>query len=148
MSTIATETLRVRVKDRHIRLLRPMARGVNAVWNYCNRANRDTWRKHRWHLTGFDLNTLCKGSSAAFDYIGNSTIQEVGQQYASKPNTAGRARLKWRVSNRKQRSYSLGRVPFRSRSATFRDGINRFAGYAFRVGCFAEDTCGHWYFCI
>ena len=56
MCTTATKTLRVRIKDKQVPVLRRMAREVNAVWNYCNQANRDHWRKHRRHLTGFDLN--------------------------------------------------------------------------------------------
>ena len=138
-----------------------MARDVNTVWNYCNQASRDHWRKHRRHLTGFDLNKLCTESSPAFGLIGDSTIQEVGQHYASKRKNSGKSRLRRRVSDRKRRNYSLGWVPFKSRAATFKNGTVRFAGhdfriwdsyglgaYAFRAGCFAEDACGRWYFCI
>ena len=160
MSTI-TKTLRLRIKDKHVPLLRRMAREVNTVWNYCNQANRDYWRKHRRHLTGFDLNKLCAGSSPAFHLIGDSTIQEVGQHDASKRKDSGKSRIRWRVSDRKRRNYSLGWVPFKSRAAAFKNGTIRFAGhnfriwnsygldaYTFRAGCFAEDTCGNWYFCI
>ena len=45
MCTTVTKTLRVRVKDRHVPLLRRMAREVNTVWNYCNQANRDHFHK-------------------------------------------------------------------------------------------------------
>ena len=108
MCTIPIKTLRVRIKDKHVPLLRRMAREVNSVWNYCNQANKDHWRKNKRHLTGFDLNKLCTGSSPAFVLIGDSTIQEVGQQYASKRRTSGKRKLRWRVSNRKHRRYSLG----------------------------------------
>ena len=161
MCTTATKTLRIRVKDRHAPLLRRMAREVNTVWNYCNQANRGHWRRHHKHLTGYDLNKLCTGSSSAFDLIGDSTIQEIGQTYASKRKTAGKRRLHWRVSNRHHRKYSLGWVPFKARAATFKDRTVRFAGrslrvwdsygldaFAFRAGCFAEDACGRWYFCV
>ena len=161
MYTIATKTLRVRIKDKHVSLLRRMAREVNTVWNYCNQANKDHWRKHRRHLTGFDLNKLCTGSSPTFALIGDSTIQEIGQQYAHKRRASGKHRLRWRISDRKRRNYSLGWIPFKSRAAAFKNGAIRFAGhsfriwdsyglssYAFRAGCFAEDACGRWYFCI
>ena len=160
MGTI-TKTLRVRIKDKHVFLLYRMAREVNTVWNYCNQASKDHWRKHRRHLTGFDLNKLCTGSSPAFDLIGDSTIQEVGQHYASKRKASGKSRLRWRVSDRKHRNYSLGWVPFKSYAAAFKNGAVRFAGHSFRIwdsyglgahtfrtGCFAEDACGNWYFCI
>ena len=161
MCTIATKTLRLRIKDKHIPLLRRMAREVSTVWNYCNQASRDHWRKNRRHLTGFDLNALCTGSSSAFALIGDSTIQEVGQHYASKRKASGRSRLRWRVSDRTRRSYSLGWIPFKSRAAAIKNDAVRFAGhsfhvwdsyglssYAFRAGCFAEDACGRWYFSI
>ena len=161
MCTIATKTLRLRVKDRHAALLRRMAREVNTVWNYCNQANRDHWRKRRWNLTGFDLNRLCTGSTTEFELIGDSTIQEVEQAYASKRKTAGKSRLHWRISNPRHRKYSLGWVPFKARAALFKNNAVRFAGHSFRVwdshgldnhafqaGCFVEDACGRWYFCI
>ena len=161
MGTIITKTLKVRVKDKHIPLLRRMASEVNFVWNYCNQTNRKNWRNHRQHLTGFDLNKLCAGSSPNFQLIGDSTIQEVGQQFATKQKAAGKKRLRWRSSNRSRRNYSLGWVPFKSRGATWKDNRVRFAKhdlnvwdsyglgtYTFRAGCFAEDACGHWYFCV
>ena len=161
MCTIATKTLRLRVKDRHAAPLRRVAREVNTVRNYCNQASRDHWRKRRWNLTGFDLNELCTGSSTAFDHIGDSTIQEVGQAFGSKRKTAGKSRLHWRISDPRHRKYSLGRVPFKARAASFRNGAVRFAGRSFRVrdsygldnhafqaGCFVEDACGRWYFCM
>ena len=161
MGTILTKTLKVRVKDKHIPLLRRMASEVNFVWNYCNQTNRKNWRNHRQHLTGFDLNKLCAGSSPNFQLIGDSTIQEVGQQFAAKQKAAGKKRLRWRSSNRSRRNYSLGWVPFKSRGATWKDNRVRFAGhdfnvwdsyglgdYTFRAGCFAEDACGNWFFCI
>ena len=161
MCTTAAKTLRLRVKDKHAPLLRRMAREVNTVWNYCNQTDKDHWRKYRKHLTGYDLNRLCTGSSTAFDLIGSSTIQEIGQHYAGKRKASRKSRLRWRVSDRKRRNYSLGWVPFKARAATFKNGVVRFAGrslriwdsygleaYTFRAGCFAEDACGRWYFCI
>ena len=138
-----------------------MASEVNTVWNYCNQANQDHWHKYHHHLTGFDLNKLCAGSSTSFPLIGDSTIQETGQQYAAKRKASGKKRLRWRVSNRNRRNYSLGWVPFKSRAATWKDGHARFAGHdfhvwdsygldahTFRAGYFVEDACGHWYFCV
>ena len=161
MGTYVIKTLRLRVKDKHVQLLNQMGRETNAVWNYCNQANKDNWRKHRKDLTGYDLNSLCKGSSTAFKLVGSSTIQEVGQQYAHKRRAAGKHKLHWRVSNRKHRRYSLGWVPFKSQATRFKDGAVHFAGhdfkvwdsyglgeYTFRGGCFTEDACGRWYFCI
>ena len=133
MSTTVTKTLRVRIKDKHVALLRRMAKEVNTVWNYCNQANRDHWRKYHQHLTGYDLNKLTTGSSPAFQLVGDNTIQAVGQHYATKRRASGKSRLRWRRSNRNRRNYSLGWVPFKSRAATYKDGHLRFAGYNFHV---------------
>ena len=124
MCTIAAKTLRVRIKDRHVLLLRRMAREVNTVWNYCNQANRDHWRKHRRCLTGFDLNRLCTGSGPAFDLIGDSTIQEVGQHDASKRKKSGKSRPRWRISNRKRRNCALGWIPFKKGAVRFEGGAS------------------------
>ena len=45
-------------------------------------------------LTGYDLNGLRTGSSPAFDLIGNWTIQEVGQHYASKRKASKKSWLR------------------------------------------------------
>ena len=90
MSTTVTKTLRVRIKDKHVALLRRMAKEVNTVWNYCNQANQDHWRKYHQHLTGYDLNKLTTGSSPAFQLVGDNTIQAVGQHYATKRRASGK----------------------------------------------------------
>ena len=139
----------------------PHGHGSQHRWNYCDQANEDHWRKYRRNLTGCDLNKICTGSSTVFDGIGDSTFHEVGQQYASKRKASKKSRPRWRVSDRKRRNCSLGWIPFKSRAATFKKGAVRFAGrsfriwdscgldaYAIRAGCFAEDACGRWYFCV
>ena len=78
MSTALPKHSGVRIKDKHAPLLRRMASEVNLVWNYCNQANRNHWRKHRQHLTGFDLNKLCAGSSTAFQLIGACNPHDPG----------------------------------------------------------------------
>ena len=48
-------TIRCRVADRHVRVLRRMARQVNQVWNYCNETSyRAITRDGRW-LHHFDF---------------------------------------------------------------------------------------------
>ena len=118
MGTTVTKTLGVRVKDKHVPLPRRLAKEANTVWNYCNQANRDHWRKYRQHLTGFDLNKLTAGSSPALQLIGDSSIQEVGQHYAAKRRKSGKSRLRWRGSNRQRRNCSLGWVPVKSRDTS------------------------------
>jgi IS605 OrfB family transposase len=66
-------------------------------------------------------------------------------------------KLRWRVSGGSRRS--LGRIPFKSGAAVWKDGKVRYNGhffkvwdsyglsqYAFRSGSFTEDSRGRWYF--
>ena len=81
--------------------------------------------------------------------------------HAKSRRQAGKARLRWRVSNPKARGYSLGWVPFKSRALTLRDGKVVFAGHGFdvwdsyglssfffRAGAFVEDRRGRWYLAV
>jgi transposase len=69
-----------------------------------------------------------------------------------------RARLNWRVSNRKSAKYSLGWVPFKAGGAKYKAGQIAFLGYKFglwdsyglsrfdlRAGSFSQDARGRWY---
>ena len=40
-----TKTLRLRIKDKHARVLSAMAREVNQVWNYCNETSHRAIRE-------------------------------------------------------------------------------------------------------
>ena len=51
----ATKTLRVRVRDRHARVLRAMATEVNFVWNYCAELRERVARERGQWLSGYDL---------------------------------------------------------------------------------------------
>lgn len=155
------KALRVRVKDKHIRLLARMAREVNTVWNFANETSATAWKASRRWLGKFQLDALTTGSCKEFQLIGSATIQETVHQFAAKRNAAGYSRLRWRVSNPESSRYSLGWVPFKARAAKPRAGGVFFAGhlfdvwdsygltdYTFRAGCFSEDARGHWFFCV
>jgi len=154
----AIKTIRVRVRDKHAKLLRAMARETNTVWNYANELSDRMIRERGKWMSGFDFDPYIKGASYEFDHIGNSTIQEVCQQYAVKRRAAKRTKLRWRKSFGERRS--LGWVPFKARAALWRNGQIKFAGhhfkvwdsyglsrYTFRAGCFSEDARGRWFFC-
>lgn len=156
---VATKTLKVRVRDKHAKLLRAMACEVNQVWNYANELSDRTIRERGKWLSGFDIQHYTNGASKEFEYIGSSTIQEISEQYASKRRVAKRTKLRWRKSFGDRRS--LGWVPFKARAAKWKNGQVVFAGhhfsvwdsyglsqYTFRAGCFAEDSRGRWYFCV
>ena len=155
----AIKTLKVRVRDKHAKLLRAMAYETNQVWNFCAElSTRMATERGRW-MSGFDLQHYTNGASKEFEHIGSPTVQQVCEEYASKRRAAKRLRLRWRRSFGERRS--LGWVPFKARAAKPKNGQVFFAGhhfsvwdsyglsrYTFRAGCFCEDARGRWYFCV
>ncbi|CAB5555732.1 RNA-guided endonuclease InsQ/TnpB family protein [Stutzerimonas stutzeri] len=154
-----TKTLKLRIKDRHSKVLRLMAREVNLVWNYCNETSHRAIReRHQW-LSGFDLQKYTNGLSKCDGIlIGSPTVQQVCEDYAKARRQFKKSKLRWRVSNPNSSKRSLGWVPFKARALRYRTGQILFAGHAFglwdryglgqyqlRAGSFSEDARGRWY---
>jgi IS605 OrfB family transposase len=153
---MATKTLRLRIKDRHREWLCERACDVNMVWNYCNDLSQQVWRRERRFLSGFDFWPYLKGVTKAGLDLPVQTVQEVAEQYAVKRSKARKVRLSWRASRGARRS--LGWLPFKVRTVTYRGGQIRYAGkwlglwdsyglsqYELRAGSISEDTRGRWY---
>ena len=159
MVSQVTKTIKLRVRDKHAKLLREMATETNQVWNFANDLGHRMIRERGHWMTGFDYSAYTAGASKEFEHIGSSTIQEVCEQFVSKRRTARKARLRWRKSFGDKRS--LGWVPFKVRATKYKSGQVFFAGHwfkvwdsygltpdiKFRAGCFTEDARGRWYFC-
>ena len=154
-----TKTLRLRMKDKHARVLAAMAREVNQVWNFCNETSHRAIRERRQWLSGYDLQKLTNGFSKCDGVlIGSPTVQQVCEDYAKARKQFKRAKLRWRVSNPQSSKYSLGWIPFKARALQYKAGQIAFAGqkfnlwdsyglsdYELRAGSFSQDTRGHWY---
>ena len=155
----STKTLRLRIKDKHARVLGAMAREVNQVWNFCNETSHRAIReRHQW-LSGYDLQKLTNGFSKCEGIrIGSPTVQQVCEEYAKARKQFKKAKLRWRVSNPKSSKYSLGWIPFKARALQYKAGQIAFAGHKFslwdsyglaayelRSGCFSQDSRGRWY---
>ena len=154
-----TKTLRLRIKDKHAKVLAAMAREVNQVWNFCNETSRRAIReRHQW-LSGYDLQKLTNGYSKCDGiHIGSPTVQQVCEDYAKARKQFKKAKLRWRVSNPQSSKYSLGWIPFKARALQYKAGQIAFAGqkfslwdsygladYELRAGSFSEDSRGRWY---
>ena len=154
-----TKTLRLRIKDKHAKVLAAMAREVNQVWNFCNETSHRSIRaRHRW-LSGYDLQKLTNGFSKCDGVlIGSPTVQQVCEDYAKARKQFKKARLRWRVSNPQSSKYSLGWIPFKARALQYKAGQLVFAGqrlslwdsygladYELRAGSFSQDSRGRWY---
>ena len=154
-----TKTLRLRIKDKHARVLAAMAREVNQVWNFCNETSHRAIRERRQWLSGYDLQKLTNGFSKCDGiHIGSPTVQQVCEDYAKARRQFKKAKLRWRVSNPQSSKCSLGWVPFKARALQYKAGQIAFAGqrfslwdsygladYELRAGSFSQDSRGRWY---
>ena len=154
-----TKTLRLRVKDKHRKVLSEMARDVNQVWNFCNETSYRAIRERHQFLSGYDLQKLTNGFSKCDGvHIGSPTSQQVCEDYAKARKQFKKAKLRWRVSNPLSSRYSLGWIPFKARALRFKAGQIVFAGqhfslwdsyglsdYQLRAGSFSQDSRGRWY---
>ena len=158
MSTLATRTLKIRVKDKHAVLLQRMATQVNQVWNFCNETSSRSIRERSTWLSGFDLQKYTNGFSKCDGVlIGSKTIQQVCEEYVTRRKQFKKAKLRWRVSNPKSSRRSLGWIPFKSGALVYANGQIQFAGhrlslwdsyglsnYKLRAGNFNQDVRGRW----
>jgi len=107
----------------------------------------------------FDLNRLSAGATECFEHIGAGTIQCVNAEYAQKRIRFKKFKLKWRTSSGSRRS--LGWIPFQPANIKRKGNAIRFRGKSFpvyqaerlddvkfRQGCFSQDACGTWWFCV
>ena len=150
--------LRLRLKDKHAGALREMASAVNTVWNYCNDLGMKALDRERRFLTGFDFQKYINGASKEGLAVGSAVFQQVAEEFATRRRQFGKRRLRWRVSNPKRSNYSLGWIPFKARSLTYKSGQIGFQGlrlsmwdsygladYDLGAGCICEDARGRWY---
>ena len=131
---LAIKTLKLRIKDKQARVLGQMAREVNQVFNFCNETSmRAICERHQW-LSGYDLQKLTAGYSQCEGVtVGSGTVQVVCAEYATRRRQFKKARLNWRVSNRKSAKHSLGWVPFKGGHAKYKAGQIEFAGHKFSL---------------
>ncbi len=155
----STKTLKLRIKDKHARVLSAMAREVNTVWNFCNETSHRAIRERCKWLSAYDLQKLTAGYSKCDGVqIGSATAQLVCEEYALRRRQFKKAKLRWRVSNPQSSKYSLGWIPFKVGGAKYKAGQIVFAGhklslwdsygladYELRAGSFSQDSRGRWY---
>ena len=160
-----TKTLKLRIKDKHSKVLCQWAFEVNQVWNVANEISA----VYSWvpipgvgymnlGTSEFDLNTELKGIRAARGLsIGAATVQSVIAQHAKSRRQFKRNKLQWRCSGGSKRA--LGWVPFKTAGVKLVGGQIRFCGQHFGVwdsyglsnyelgtGSFSQDARGRWYF--
>lgn len=160
-----TKTLKVRIKDKHSKMLGHLAFGVNQVWNAANDLSHDAYYvpvpevgyiKGEW-LSAYAIQKIVlpinKGRELG---LPSHTVQQVIAEHATRRKQFKKSKLKWRTSGGSRRS--LGWVPFKKGQLKYKAGQCWFAGnfisvwdsyglsgYDFRSGSFSEDSRGRWY---
>lgn len=150
--------LRLRVKDKHASVLRSMACAVNFVWNYCNELGAKVLDREQRFIGSSEIQKYLSGSSKEGLCIGSSIFQQVAEEFATRRRQFKKAKLRWRVSDPKKSTYSLGWIPFKAKAVKYKSGQIAFqglkiclwdsyglSGYELRSGCFSEDSRGRWY---
>jgi IS605 OrfB family transposase len=156
------KTLKLRIKDKHARVLSAMAREVNTVWNFCNETSHRAIRERYTWLSSNDLHEFTRGFTKCDGVlIGAQTVQAINDEYTTRRKQFKKNKLRWRVSNPKSSKYSLGWIPFKTGNVKYKAGQLVYAGHKFsvwdsygladyelRAGNFSQDRRGRWYACI
>lgn len=153
---VTTKTLKVRIKDKHAKVLREWSRSVNLVWNYVNELSERSIRERHKFLSAFDIHPYTVGASKELGLHAH-TLQCIAKEYVTRRKQFKKRRLNWRKSKGAKRS--LGWVPVNTGMATYKGGQVYHNGqyfgvwdsfglgqYKFRSSSFNEDARGRWYF--
>jgi putative transposase len=155
-SSTRTKVLRVRLKDKHAKVLGALAREVNFVWNYCNNLQITMFNRERRFLSGYDFAKFTRGATKEGLHLHSQTVQAIAEEYATRRRQFKKVRLSWRKSTGSRRS--LGWIPFKASAIHAAHGQVKFAGqwlslwdsyglesYQVRAGNICEDARGRWY---
>ena len=154
--SVATQVLRLRIKDKHAKHLLVQSREVNQVWNYCQETSLKILERERRFCTGYDLDQLTAGATKEGLSLHSQTVQAVSAEYCVRRRQFKKAKLRWRVSHGSRRS--LGWIPVKASALSYRAGQVHYQGaalslwdsygladYQLRSGSFSEDSRGRWY---
>lgn len=154
------KTLKLRIKDKHCKVLDQLASEVNFVWNYVNDLSFKHLKRTGDFFSAFDMTQYTKGTSKLCG-LHSQTVQGITEKYVDKRRQHKKAKLKWRVSNKKSARRSLGWIPFKKVAIKYADGYVQYgkqkfklwdsygiSKYSVRTGSFVEDSRGRWYVCL
>ena len=154
------KTLKLRIKDKHCKVLNQMASEVNFVWNYVNDLCFKHLQRKQQFFSAYDIAKYTKGTSKECN-LHSQTIQAVTEELVTRRKQFKKAKLKWRVSNKKSARRSLGWIPFKKVAIKYADGYVQYGKHQFKLwdsyglskynvktGSFVEDSRGRWYVCL
>ena len=137
-----------------------MASEVNFVWNYVNDLCFKHLQRKQQFFSAYDIAKYTKGTSKECN-LHSQTIQAVAEELVTRRKQFKKAKLKWRVSNKKSARRSLGWIPFKKVAIKYADGYVQYGKQQFKLwdsyglskynvktGSFVEDSRGRWYVCL
>jgi putative transposase len=155
------KTLKLRIKDKHAKVLIQLASEANFVWNYVNDLGYKHLQRTGKFLSAFDIAAYTKGASKSGLNLHSQTIQAITEELVTRRKQFKKAKLNWRVSNPKSPKKSLGWIPFKSSAIKYQNGQVKYAGHWFglwdsygigqykvKTGSFVQDSRGRWYVCL
>lgn len=150
------KTLKLRVKDKHAKVLNQMARDVNFVWNYCNELSYKHLQRTGKFFSAWDMYKYLAGATKEGLVIRSHSMQAVADEYVVRRRQFKKSKLAWRKSMGSRRS--LGWIPFKVGNVKFENGNIKYNGgffsiwdsyglhqYKLRSGSFNQDSLGRWY---
>ena len=154
------KTLKLRIKDKHCTMLNQLASEVNFVWNYVNDLCFKHLQRKQLFFSAYDVSKYTKGTSKECN-LHSQTVQAVTEELVTRRKQFKKAKLRWRVSNKKSARHSLGWIPFKKVAIKYADGYVQYGKHQFKLwdsyglskynvktGSFVEDSRGRWYVCL
>ena len=101
------KTLKLRIKDKHIKELNQLSGSVNFVWNYVNALSFEHLKRTGKFFSAYDLSEYTKGSG---EYLGlhSQTLQAINETHAKARKQFKKAKLHWRTNRPDAQRTSLG----------------------------------------
>ena len=93
------KTLKLRIKDKHCKVLDQLASEVNFVWNYVNDLSFKHLKRTGHFFSAFDMAKYTKGSSKECN-LHSQTIDAIREELVIRRKRFKKAKLKWRVSSK------------------------------------------------
>lgn len=126
------KTLKLRIKDKHCKMLNQLASEVNFVWNYVNDLGFKHLKRKGEFLSAYDIAKYTKGTSKECN-LHSQTVQAVTEELIIRRKQFKKAKLNWRVSNKKSARRSLGWIPFKKSAIRYADGYIQYGKTQFKL---------------
>ncbi|HNN28669.1 MAG TPA: transposase, partial [Agitococcus sp.] len=89
------KTLKLRIKDKHSKVLNQLASAVNFVWNYVNDLCFKHLQRTGHFFSAFDIAKYTAGASKLL-HLHSQTIQAITEELVLRRKQFKKAKLKWR----------------------------------------------------